>query len=228
MFISDLHRRSITDQHVQTLLTRQKAQLVLLGGDITEAGASWEGCVNNVTQLRKLGPVVAVYGNHDYKADVRALGNMLREHDIKVLENEAMRLESATGEHIWLVGLDDIYTGRANIKVAMEEPLADEACTVLLVHDPIALKVCQLQRVDLMLSGHTHGGQICVPFFGPIKANAFYRRYLSGWYEHQYNPSSTPLKLFISSGFGTAHWPFRLNCRPEAHFIVLRASSITE
>lgn len=218
-FISDFHRRQLTDSHIEQILGHRRASLFLVGGDMTEQGAHLESSVENIAKLRQLGPVAAVHGNHDYKVNVRELDDKLNQLGVKMLDNEAMRLEQ-NGQFIWLVGWDDYSSKRTNVKLAMSEPEQEPSCTIVLTHDPLSLRKAELQGIDLVLSGHTHGGQIYLPGYGPLRTSKFYRKYLCGW--HTFRGQGSTI-LFITKGFGTSHVPFRLLCKPEAHFITLRS-----
>ncbi|CAH8714332.1 metallophosphoesterase [Paenibacillus thiaminolyticus] len=220
-FISDIHRRTITERELAALLQHSKADLVIVGGDMTEAGVPLERCRHNIRMLSRLGPVVAVHGNHDYNTDIRRLDDMLRELGVKLLDNEAIRLER-DGAGIWLVGWDDFSTGRTNVKLSMLDVRERPGCTIVVTHDPLSLRRENMEGIDLVLSGHTHGGQICLPGFGPIRTGKFYRQYLAGWYAFA-GKDGHRTRLFISRGYGTSHAPVRLCSPPEVHFITLRA-----
>ena len=222
-FITDFHRRMLTQQHMSQLEQHEKAELVLVGGDMIERGVPLEQCLYNMSCLRQYAPVIAVHGNHDYKVDIRKLDDDLRDIGVKLLDNEAMRLEQS-GEFIWIAGWDDFSSGRTDIRLAMSEPRGEPHCTIVLTHDPLSLRGVDVKDIDLVLSGHTHGGQICVPGYGPLRTGKFYRKYLAGWYDFQ-DEANRRTKLFISRGFGTSHLPFRLNSKPEAHFIILRSGA---
>ncbi|MFW5433226.1 metallophosphoesterase [Paenibacillus apiarius] len=224
-FITDFHRRIVTEQHLSELARHEKAELVLVGGDMIERGVPLERCLHNMGCLRRYAPVIGVHGNHDYKTDIRKLDENLRDIGVKLLDNEAMRLEQG-GEFIWMAGWDDYSSGRTDIRLAMSEPRSEPHCTIVLTHDPLSLRGVDVSGIDLVLSGHTHGGQICVPGYGPVRTGKYYRKYLAGWYDYR-DDANRRTKLFISRGFGTSHLPFRLNSKPEAHFITLRSSAKT-
>ncbi|MDK8179448.1 metallophosphoesterase [Paenibacillus sp. UMB4589-SE434] len=222
-FISDLHRRKLTEEHMTHLKMHQQAQLVIIGGDVTERDAPVKEAIDNAMQLRTLGATVMVHGNHDHKGDTRRLDAELSSLGIRLLDNEAMRCEQGDGT-MWIVGVDDLTTGNTNLDWALEAPRDEPHCCILISHDPGIIRSSIPDMVELVISGHTHGGQIMIPGYGPIKTSAFYRKYLAGWYSVKRGDSDAiPLKLFISRGFGTSHLPLRLGSVPEAHFITLRS-----
>lgn len=229
-FISDLHCRSLTEEHIRDISSHQPAQLYLIGGDVTEKHGDMQQALNNIQSIRKLGPTYMVHGNHDHRADVRRLDIAVSDLGVKILDNEAVRLEQG-GQSIWLVGIDDITSKRANLNMAMEEPELNPACCILLSHDPGVVKRALHPLIELIISGHTHGGQINIPGYGPLRTSAFYRRYLAGWYrisrhadlnDHT-DRGLNDVQMFISKGFGTTHYALRMGARPEAHYITLRS-----
>ncbi|MCR8842997.1 metallophosphoesterase [Paenibacillus sp. SC116] len=221
-FITDLHRRSFTAEHVSLLARHPSAELVLLGGDIIEQGVTIEQAMKSVEQLSKIAPIVMVHGNHDHKCNTAQLDAELIKAGVKILDNTAMRCEK-DGEAIWLCGIGDSSSGYANVRLAFARSDSEPSCTIVLAHDPVVIREKLPSYVQLVLTGHTHGGQIRLPIYGPLRLNQFYRRYLSGWYgiisKHVPNHA---FQLFISNGFGTSHVPMRWNAKPQGHFITLR------
>ncbi|WP_195571041.1 metallophosphoesterase [Paenibacillus sp. 1001270B_150601_E10] len=223
-FISDLHRRPIKQSHMDMIASHERAKLIIIGGDVIERGDTFECCRANLQLLRSLGPAVMVHGNHDNKADVRVLDAYAESIGIRVLDNEAMRCESQDGV-LWFAGIDDLRSGRANVQASMAEVFEEPACTLLISHDPAVLRRTIPSEVQLILCGHTHGGQINLPFYGPVRTGAIYRRFQAGWYDVP-RGDGTHYKMFISRGFGTSHIPFRWFSPPEAHFITLKSKTL--
>ncbi|MGZ9586879.1 metallophosphoesterase [Paenibacillus marinisediminis] len=223
-FISDFHRRSLTESHMKEISKHSPAHLYLIGGDVTEQKGDLEQAIANIRLIRQLGPTYLVHGNHDYKANVRTLDTAIADMGVKVLDNDAVLLEQE-GESIWLVGIDDLRSGRANMRFAMDGPESDPHLCILLTHDPALLKRPLHPLIDLVVAGHTHGGQINLPMYGPVRTSPFYRKYLHGWHTLNVNSEQNGRKvqLFISKGFGTTHLPLRLGAPPEASFITLRS-----
>ncbi|WP_051217208.1 metallophosphoesterase [Paenibacillus assamensis] len=222
--ITDLHRRPFTAEHVSIVGHYPSAELVLLGGDIIENGVSIEQVMTSVEQLKKIGPVVMVHGNHDHKCNTAQLDAELIEAGVQIVDNTAVRFEK-DGESIWICGIGDSSSGHANVNAAFTSSNSDANCAIVLAHDPVVILEKLPSYVKLVLTGHTHGGQIRLPIYGPLRLNDFYRRYLSGWYEiiSDHVPAHV-YKLFVSNGFGTSHVPLRWNAKPQGHFITLRRS----
>ncbi len=150
-------------------------------------------------------PVYAVLGNHDTIQMVPALEAM----GIRMLLNECEPLVRS-GEHIYLAGIDDAHYFRAdNIEKAAAD-IPDGAFSILLSHTPEIYRQAAHADFNLMLSGHTHGGQICLPGSIPLTLDSVLPRRLGagGWQYHR-------MTGYTSVGVGSCIVPVRLNCPPE-------------
>lgn len=165
-------------------------------------------------QLRARHGVFSVLGNHDHWADTdRSLywlersGQNLR-HQSKVIERGKERLV--------LGGAGDLWEDRLLIDQAFANS-AENDCRILLSHNPDAMDTPFKTSLALMMSGHTHGGQVRLPFYGPPVLPVSNKTYSSGLID-------TPkAKLFISRGIGWAIYPVRFNCYPEIAVLELVA-----
>ncbi|UVI32361.1 metallophosphoesterase [Paenibacillus spongiae] len=224
LFLSDVHRRAIPDAIMKRCQDTGGVDLVLIGGDLREKGVPLERSRDNVRKLRAIAPVYMVYGNHDYDEDIRAFDVMLRDEGVRVLVNESVVLEQGDGSLIRLIGVDDPRTGRDRLKMAVQdmEGEAEADFTILLAHDPIIVdKLQPSDRIDLVFSGHTHGGQISLPIVGAVLRSPYCR----GWYtvdHHATTGSALASRLFVSCGFGTSRMPLRLGAPAEYHLFTLR------
>jgi uncharacterized protein len=152
-----------------------------------------------------VGPIYGVLGNHD---SIRMVPD-LEEIGIRMLLNEAETLER-NGHRIHMVGIDDAHYYRVdNIEKAMSQLPGDEF-SILLSHTPEIYRQAAHADFDLLLSGHTHGGQICLPGATPIMlSSALPRRMGSGlWKYHD-------MVGYTSVGVGSCILPVRINCPPE-------------
>jgi uncharacterized protein len=170
-------------------------------------------------QMRTLMPalecelgIYGILGNHDFIEQVPYLEQL----GLKMLVNEAAAIER-DGQQLWLVGVDDPhFYGTHDLGRAMEE-LPPGACTVGLIHSPELCDVAEQSGVDLYLTGHTHGGQLCLPGGVPIYRNARSpARMVNGRW------SLGRMQGYTSAGTGSSGWPVRLNCPPEVAVHVLR------
>jgi hypothetical protein len=155
--------------------------------------------------------VVAVLGNHDFYEEALEFERM----GVKMLINESHEIRHAN-DSIWLVGLDDPhYYGCDDLEGALTD-VPKDAFKILLVHTPEIIPEAANNNIDLYLCGHTHGGQICLPFSIPILVNANCpRKYTKGTWQYQ------DLQGYTSAGAGSSCVAVRFNCRPEIGLIEL-------
>ncbi|MFC5650848.1 metallophosphoesterase [Paenibacillus solisilvae] len=229
LFISDIHRRSITDDLIARCLSAGRTDLVLIGGDLREKGVPLQRSRENIRKLMKIAPVYMVYGNHDYDEDIRPLEVMLQEERVRLLHNESVVLEQKDGSRIRLAGVDDPRTKRDRLERALSEPAdGDELFTLLLAHDPaIVFRMEGASSIDLILCGHTHGGQVALPFIGPVMRHPFEKICWRGWFNLN-NPQTAGEwlpRLFVSCGYGTSKLPIRLLAPAQLHLFTLRSSA---
>jgi uncharacterized protein len=158
----------------------------------------------------------AILGNHDFLAKVAPM----EEAGLPFLLNEALPLEYG-GSRIWICGIDDPHFFRTHNLSAARAGVPDGDPTILLSHSPEIYREAAAHGYSLMLSGHTHGGQMCLPGGCPIYRNApgCRREHLSGsWREG-------PMIGYTSRGSGTAGVTARFNCPPEITLHILNASN---
>jgi predicted MPP superfamily phosphohydrolase len=225
-FISDIHRRTV--RPLASLAAEAGgADLVLIGGDLTERGVPAGRVRENVRLLSGIAPVYMVFGNHDYDEDAESLAGLLREERVTLLRNESRVIER-DGQAIRLAGVDDPSSGRDDVRAALygapgrARPGRRPSCTILLAHDPLIVERMTAEdarMTDLILAGHTHGGQIVLPLVGPLARG--HLRYLRGWRKPPRH--RTHARLFVSCGYGTSHLPLRLMAPAEAHLFTLRS-----
>ena len=158
--------------------------------------------------------IVGVLGNHDVAEKVPVLERL----GVSMLVNRSLALRHG-GATIWLVGLDDPhYYGCDDLPGALQG-VPEEAFKVLLVHTPELVAEAETHGIDLYLCGHTHGGQICTPFLGPVIWGANCpRRYARGAWRHQ------RMQGYTSAGVGVSVVPVRFFCPPEIVVIELRCT----
>jgi predicted MPP superfamily phosphohydrolase len=173
-------------------------------------------------------PAVAILGNAEHKSRIKSadFSEALRSRGISVLNNDSICL-SVRGTEIQIVGVDDPHTEWSDFPAAYAKADRDR-WTLLLCHSPDGLAEMDGRRADLMLCGHTHGGQICFPGVGALWAHTRrVRGFIAGWYGPEdiaRRVSRKPKvgRLYISRGLGMGGFPARLNCRPELPVFTLR------
>ena len=156
-------------------------------------------------------------GNHDHWVDVAAVRTMLTQAGIVDLTNRGTWLR-CNGSRLRVAGVGDLWEDRQDLNSALEGTRENEAA-VLLSHNPDFAAKLGDKRVKLVLSGHTHGGQVRLPGVGPLLTNSrFGRRWASGL------TSVNGFQLYVSRGLGTVVVPIRYNCPPELCLITLQST----
>jgi predicted MPP superfamily phosphohydrolase len=171
-------------------------------------------CLEAVSLLRAPLGVFAVPGNHDVSRGAEIYRQGIASTPITDLTNSSVCLSSAD-EGLWLAGVDDLWWGKPNLEAALGRiPLG--AAVVLLSHNPDFAEESPDNRVGLVLSGHTHGGQVYLPVLGaPWVPSRYGRKYCGGLAQA---PGS---QVYVSRGLGEAAIPVRLNCPPEINLLTL-------
>jgi predicted MPP superfamily phosphohydrolase len=220
--LSDLHVGTLTpkrwaDRWVRAANARAP-DLAVVTGDLVTSGAEYNADVAEaIGSLRAVHGVVVSMGNHDYFADGEPLQAALRECGVRVLRNEGFPIEREGGR-LWIAAIDDTWTRRDDLSRALAGRPEDVA-TVLLAHDPERFDKAAEAGADLVLSGHTHGGQIAVPFvYRRLSLAHIAHRYCVGIYKRG---RST---LYVHPGLGTTGPPMRLGVPPEVTILVLRCA----
>ncbi|MBB6444728.1 metallophosphoesterase [Bacillus benzoevorans] len=204
-FISDIHRREVSHKVIEKI--KGKADIVIIGGDLTEKGVPFERVQENLQALKTLGPVFFVWGNNDYEVEAPLLDALLLNQGVKALSNSSITFESETGDRLFLLGVDDISTNREDLEEALSET-KEEGFRLFVSHNPqIRKRIRPEHGIHLMLSGHTHGGQIRLFGFGLYEKGGLI-------WEHGRT-------ILISNGYGTTGVPLRLGARAETHLITL-------
>jgi predicted MPP superfamily phosphohydrolase len=201
-------------------LHREGPEIVVLTGDMTESAHAIDQVSDFAADARGSLGTVATLGNWEYRAGV--VGDMARRAyrrvEVDLLVNQA-RILDVSGAPLALVGLDDALLGRPDLAEARRGVLP--GCTeIWIAHEPIFASsppAETLVRPALLLAGHTHGGQIRIPFLPPVTPLGA-GRFLEGWYRDTYAP------LYVSRGIGTTGIPARFRCPAELPIFTLRAA----
>src|SRR5437588_815279 len=159
--------------------------------------------------------VYAVLGNHDHWTDAALITDLFRAEGIKVLVNEGMRFEHR-GASFWLAGVDDTMVGLEDLPLALAGSRADEM-KLLLAHNPVILRRAARAGVDLVLSGHTHGGQV-IWRNERSASGRVRRRILRGLARRG------ETQIYVTRGLGTVVLPVRYGCLPEVSLLTLRCA----
>jgi len=220
--ISDIHYYPITtlelvDQAVR-MANELDPDLILLTGDYV-----WHDVevifdlMPSLARLKARHGVYANLGNHDLWTDVTVVTQAFDEVRIPLLVNQGIPIPMGA-DSLYIAGLDDGWSGQPDIGAAMQN-WPNEAPTVLLMHEPdLADEYSQDPRINLQLSGHSHGGQVRFPFIGALIYPYLSWKYPIGLY------NINDMWLYTNRGLGTTNIPLRVNCAPEiTELTLLRA-----
>lgn len=163
----------------------------------------------------------AVYGNHDHGGyGTNLYEQIMTNAGFHLLLNEAAPVELLDKSQIYIVGIDDAMLGKPDIKTSLKNVPAD-GYKILLSHAPDLADDAQTFNIHLQLSGHSHGGQIQIPFLGALVKPPFAEKYVEGMYKIT---GDEPLTLYVNRGLGTTRLPFRFLSRPELSIFTLSSS----
>lgn len=159
--------------------------------------------------------VVGVLGNHDGWLDHDRVRRAVEGSGIRVVEDTAIRLDTPVGA-VWVAGISDLWTGPHDLPAALRAVADDGAPVLLLTHNPDVFPAVPA-RVTLTLAGHTHGGQVRLPFAGSlIVPSKFGQRYAGG------HVVEGGRHLFVATGVGTSILPVRFRVPPAVTLLTLR------
>jgi uncharacterized protein len=190
----------------------------MTGDYVTHGDAFHEDIAAVLSAMRGRDGALAVLGNHDYFGDVEALTARLEARGVPVLRN-ASRVLVRGGDALTIAGVDDTWARRQDVARALQ---GRRGPVVALAHDPSLFPELARRGAELTLSGHTHWGQLAVPFLATRwNLSRLTYRYTAGLYREG------QAQLYVSPGLGTTGIPMRLGAPPEITVIRLRAATTT-
>lgn len=219
--LSDIHHgpfssRDQIERAVETANRLQPDIIALTGDYISKERHYAAPCAEMLGRLKARYGVYAVLGNHDHWVDAALITDLFRAEGITVLINEGMHFEK-NGASFWLAGVDDTMVGLEDLSLALAGARRDEM-KLLLAHNPIILRRAARASVDLVLSGHTHGGQVAIRGERNTLRGAR-KRLLKG------HGRLANTQIYVNRGLGTVVLPIRYGCPPEISLLELRSSS---
>lgn len=210
--LTDIHTNVMghRERRLIELLNQEKPDIILITGDSINRGRGTYDAVHSLyQQLHAPLGVWFVHGNWEDWHPVRHEQAFYGSAGIHLLVNASAHPR----QDFWLIGLDDSTTGHPNFSAATKD-VPPGALTIALFHSPAAFHHLA-GRVSLALAGHTHGGQVRIPFVRPFWLPVGSGGYLAGWYEEKES------RLYVSRGLGMTYASVRFLCRPELAFITL-------
>ncbi len=218
--LSDIHHSPFTsrEQIERAVATANSLQpdIVALTGDYVSKERQYAApCAELLGTLRARHGVYAVLGNHDHWTDAALITDLFRAEGMTVLVNQGMRFEKNDAA-FWLAGVDDTMVGLEDLPLALAGSSVDEF-KLLLAHNPVILRRAAQAGVDLVLSGHTHGGQVSLRSERSASGRPR-RRLLKGLARRG------ETQIYVTRGLGTVVLPVRFGCPPEVSLLELRTA----
>src|SRR5439155_17617900 len=217
--LTDIHRSaSVSHEDVTravTAIMAERPDLIVLGGDyVTWGDAEYVGpSAEALSPLQAPNGVFAILGNHDNDHD---MPQALVRNQFEVLRDARTRV-TIRGESLDLIGIR-FWTRRTADIARLTRGSAP--ATVLLAHDPRRLTEAAQLSIPLVLSGHTHGGQVVLPIIGAVAATKF--PVVAGIARRDRTT------MFVSRGVGTIYVPVRVNCPPEVAVLTLKRDGVVQ
>lgn len=230
--ISDLHNKEF-GKNQSKLIHKTKdlsPDIIVITGDIIDSRrTNINKAINYIKEAKKIAPIYYVPGNHESRIkDYNILKKSLLEEGVIVLDNKIKNIK-IDKEEISILGVNDISFIKSNtprgdfvkeIKTLKEK--AKNNFTILLSHRPDLIHLYAKENIDLVFSGHAHGGQIRLPFIKGIIAphQGLFPKYTDGLYE------SNNTKMIVSRGLGNSLFPFRIFNRPQLILTTIKSANI--
>lgn len=220
VFISDIHHGPYFSQNrVRKLVEKVNAlnpDIIVLGGDCVSANAKYIKTV--FEELKNLHATIGVYGilgNHDNYEDGKLTIQSMQKDGFHILDNASEWIEN-NGERIKIGGVGDMWTENQNINPTIDDTKSGDY-TILVSHNPDYAEHMPVNKIDLMLSGHTHGGQITLfGLYAPYTASKYGQKYREGIIK------KGDTEIIVSHGVGTVVLPMRFFARPDIVVITLK------
>ncbi|WHY79161.1 metallophosphoesterase [Neobacillus sp. WH10] len=199
-----------------------KPDIILFTGDLMDEPNKYTEINNLLPILEKLHAPLGkycIFGNHDhggYGSEIYR--NIMETTNFNVLLNESIPIKLKDGSSIYLLGIDDAMLGSPDLPLALKK-VPDNRFTLLLSHAPDLADSAMQYPIHWQISGHSHGGQVKIPFIGALVKPPFAQKYPEGLYSIG---EENPLTLYVNRGIGTTRLPFRFLAKPELTIFTLK------
>lgn len=212
-FFSDIHNSKAALQDSIDIIQQAKPDIIIFGGDLVYAPERFmrtRWAVEGFRQLSQIAPTFAILGNHDYEKQEQ-VERVFKAAGVKLLRNETIHWQTPAGKKLRIAGLGDYNEGDEFPETCLSDGTDDTTPVLLLAHDPESRWNLTRFKWDLMLAGHTHGGQLGIPFTD--KYISFRSSTPSGHYHFENGK-----QIFVTRGTG-AIFGMRFFCPPEVNII---------
>jgi uncharacterized protein len=209
--VSDLHTSGLgkLELQLEQALEIEKPDIIIITGDIATPAGTLKGYQDVLMSLKAPRGVFFVPGNWEYWTPIPELKNLLTKAGIIDLTNQVRKIDDG----LWLIGMDDSEEGKPDLEIIKDIPPDDIKMSFF--HSPAFFsKVASLTH--LSFAGHSHGGQIRIPWIGSTWVPQGTGEYDQGWF------TMGTSKMYVSRGIGTSILPIRFNCSPELAVFEIR------
>ncbi len=228
--ISDLHNEEFGENNNKLIakINNVDPDIIVITGDLIDSNRlEMDVAIDFISNIKSIAPIYFVPGNHESNiSEYELFKNMLTENNVIILDNKVHKL-SLGNDTINLVGIEDptfsfhpslSESERIN-SVLKDLDYDKDKFTILLSHRPELFKVYVENKVDLVLTGHAHGGQVRIPFIGGVISpnQGLFPRYDSGMFKEKNT------QMYVSRGLGNSVIPLRINNNPELVVITLES-----
>ncbi|MBN1044988.1 metallophosphoesterase [Clostridium cagae] len=225
--ISDIHLGEYyTIDKLEKLVNKvnsQNADIIVFTGDLFDNVSKFEDTSKVAPILKKLNAKIgkyAIYGNHDYGGGAKNIyKNVMEDSGFKILVNDQANVKLDSGKTISILGLDDALLGNPDVEKTVRN-IKESNYNLLLLHEPDLSDKFVSYNIDLILAGHSHGGQVKIPFLGEIVTPPLAEKYKDGLYNLNTQRNT---QLYVNSGIGNTKMPFRFMNVPEVSIFEIKA-----
>lgn len=207
---------------VVELVNQQNPDVILITGDFVSYvfHEVEDSLVSALTDLRASEAKLAVLGNHDHWLGAEQIRQALHSSGVIELANDIYTMQRGTGSLV-IAGVDDVMVGADDLGLVLSK-LPPDSPALLMAHEPdFADQSAATNRFFMQVSGHSHGGQVVIPGFGPVLRGPYFYRYPLGLYQVE------DMLQYTNRGIGTHVFRVRINCPPEITVITLHPGSTT-
>lgn len=219
-FFTDTHfGKYYNEDHIEQIVNKinqTNPDIVIFGGDLLDNYARDRDSIDLdylSEQLQKIEAKVdkfAIWGNHDYGGGaVRVYEQFMTSSDFRVVKNELVEVKDCG---ITLIGFDDYLMGMRDSSLYK---INSDSLNIVASHEPIVSQLLEGNGDNLMLSGHTHGGQVNIPFLTSKFLPEGSGQFVKGFYNEKELNTSISLRMYTSSGIGMTRYPYRFLNPPE-------------
>ena len=199
--------------------------LIIFTGDLIDNNKSFnqeEGATALLKELRATYGKFAVYGNHDHGGNgTKRYARIMAHSDFVLLRDGSEVITLANDQKLEVIGIDDIVLGHPDLEKAFQG-ISSSTFNLFISHAPDVVDKVMHQPIDLQLSGHSHGGQVRLPFVGAPFTPPYGQKYVKGLYQVE---ESNGMYVYVNSGIGTSQLPYRFMNLPEITLLLVTSKA---